>query len=124
MTPAERLLAAADLLDKRANEATGGPWRYNPNKHTRLPGTTYFEEAVFAGGAGKAATTIAATGLTDDPPSMADARYIATMHPEVGKQQATLLRAMAHLGSERPEVTAYFVYSDAVALADLVLGTP
>lgn len=25
-TPAERLLAAADLLDKRASEATEGPW--------------------------------------------------------------------------------------------------
>lgn len=26
MTPAERLLAAADLLDQRASEATEGPW--------------------------------------------------------------------------------------------------
>lgn len=28
-SPAERLLAAADLLDKRANEASPGPWYYN-----------------------------------------------------------------------------------------------
>lgn len=88
-TPAERLLAAADLLDKRASEAVwdqlyAGQSNYIPHIQTR--------------------------------------RYTATMHPEVGKRQAALLRAMFQLANAAPHTRDLIVYSEAVALADLVLA--
>lgn len=77
-----------DFLKARLNEeeqaaasATSGPWRHDPGKHWRKPGTSWFEEAVFAGPPGSEATCIAGTGATDDPQSMADARYIAAHDP-------------------------------------------
>lgn len=70
-----------DELEAAAKAATPGPWRWNPDKHWRKPGTAWFEEAVFAGPAGSAATCVAGTGPTDDPQSMADARHIALWNP-------------------------------------------
>lgn len=57
--------------------ATSGPWRYNPEKHWRKPGTAWCEEAVFSGPAGAGALCVAGTGNSDDPQSMADAKHIA-----------------------------------------------
>jgi hypothetical protein len=62
--------------------ATPGPWRYDPRKEWRDPeGWVPPEEGVFAGRAGSRATTIAITGKSGDPQSMADARHIAQQHP-------------------------------------------
>jgi hypothetical protein len=84
MTPAARLLAAADLLDKRAGEATEGPWTVErwedflgEQVTWSLPGIERWR------------------GLKNDVQlgeDEATARYIATMHPEVGKALATALR--------------------------------
>jgi hypothetical protein len=67
--------------EQRAQAATAGPWRHNPDKHWRKPGTAWFEEAVFAGPAGEDAICVAGTGETDDRQSMADADHIATWDP-------------------------------------------
>jgi hypothetical protein len=74
----EERLAEAERI---ARAATPGPWRWNPEKHWRKPGTSWFEEAVFAGEAGASATCVAGTGETDDPQSMADAQHIALHDP-------------------------------------------
>lgn len=70
-----------DEDERIARAATGGPWRYNPDKHWRRPGTSWFEEGVFAGAPGEGAICVAGTGETDDPPSMADAAFIAEHDP-------------------------------------------
>jgi hypothetical protein len=67
--------------ERIARAATPGPWRYNPDKHWRRPGTSWVEEAVFAGPSGAGATCVAGTGETDDPPSMTDATHIARHDP-------------------------------------------
>lgn len=75
MTPAERLVAAADLLDKRASEATAGPWTATVKDGGRAWVNTGEHERAFS-----------LHGW------QADTRYIATMHPEVGKALAEWLR--------------------------------
>jgi hypothetical protein len=70
-----------DEDERVALAATPGPWRHNPNKCWRKPGTAWFEEAVFAGPPGAEATCVAGTGETDDQQSMADAQHIARHDP-------------------------------------------
>lgn len=64
-----------------AQAATPGPWRHDEAKHWRKPGTSWFEEAVFAGPSGEEATCVAGTGETDDQQSMRDAAHIARHDP-------------------------------------------
>jgi hypothetical protein len=75
------LRAQLDDDERVALAATAGPWRHDATKHWRKPGTTWFEESVFAGPAGADATCVAGTGEADDPQSMADARHIARWDP-------------------------------------------
>lgn len=75
------LRACLDDDEKAAKAATPGPWRHSPDKHWHRPGTPEFEESVFAGPAGDAATSVAGTGPSDDPQSMADAAHIARHDP-------------------------------------------
>jgi hypothetical protein len=70
-----------DEEERLAKKATPGPWRHDPRKHWRKPGTAWFEEAVFAGPAGKDAECIAGTGESDDPQSIYDAAFIAALDP-------------------------------------------
>ncbi|MFI6681856.1 DUF6221 family protein [Kribbella sp. NPDC050470] len=70
-----------DKDEQLARKATPGPWRHDPRKHWRKPGTAWFEEAVFAGPAGKDAECIAGTGESDDPQSIYDAAFIAAHDP-------------------------------------------
>jgi hypothetical protein len=77
------LTAIWDEAEAWAKQATPGPWRYSSNKHTRLPGTPTFEEGVFAGPPGDAATVIAVTGPSDDRLSQIDAAHIAYYDPSV-----------------------------------------
>ena len=91
------LRARLDEDEQTARAATPGPWRHSPDKHWRKPGTSWFEEAVFAGPAGSGATCIAGTGETDDQQSMADAAHIARHDParvlaEVDAMRRTLVR--------------------------------
>lgn len=67
--------------EEAALAATAGPWRHNPDKYWRKPGTSWSEEAVFAGPEGDDAICVAGTGGTDDPQSMADATHIAAHDP-------------------------------------------
>lgn len=87
-------------MRERAEAATPGPWRYNPDKHFREQGTCRFSEAVFTGPAGKTATAVALTGETDDPQGMADAAHIAAWHPLVAAAVADWLEAAAERGEE------------------------
>jgi hypothetical protein len=77
----EFLKARLDEVEQAARAATPGPWRHDPDKHWRKPGTVWFEEAVFAGPSGDAATCVAGTGETEDRQSMADAEHIARHDP-------------------------------------------
>lgn len=73
-----------DRLDEReakARAATPGPWRHNPDKHWRKPGTCWFEEAVFTGPPGADAICVAGTGETDNQQAMANAAHIADNDP-------------------------------------------
>jgi hypothetical protein len=63
-------------LDELHAAGTPGTWRYNPHKHHREPDGRY-EEGVFVGALGRAATNVAVTGPSDDPQSMRDAALIA-----------------------------------------------
>lgn len=75
------LRAQLDDDERVARVATAGPWRHNPEMQWRKPGTTWFEEAVFAGPFGKDAICIAGTGEPDDAQSMDDANHIARWDP-------------------------------------------
>jgi hypothetical protein len=88
------LRARLDEDEAVVRAATAGPWRHDPTKHHRLPGTAQFEEAVFAGPPGSAATCIAATGETGDAQSMADAAYIARHDPVRARAEAEAKRAI------------------------------
>jgi hypothetical protein len=173
VTPAERLLAAADLLDKRASEATEGPWFYNsysmvfsspkmppydswhpedeghtleragkcePCGEWREPlcypdgsvhwtwprghGCKHFEQDYDM--SPEVAGVPSHHGDTAVRSRKADAEYIATMHPEVGKAQAAMLRVLGSV--DHPEVRmgvsvhTQKVFDAALALADLLLA--
>lgn len=93
MTPAERLLAAADLLDKRAGEATKGQWRYellDARWAGDRPAHWVRFDLLDDDGLGETTGTVA-----ECPWGERDGRYIATMHPEVGKALAAWLRLEA-----------------------------
>jgi hypothetical protein len=118
MTPAERLLAAADLLDKRAGEATVGPWN--------VDGPWWWDDtcsALVSAGLAREAVAIAPKGATDG-----NARYIATMHPKVGKALALVLRNAvdvieSNLGWRIPKgLPPHPVDGDLLDLADLILA--
>lgn len=77
----EFLNRCIDEDERIASAATPGPWRYDQGKHWRKPGTSWFEEAVFAGPDGADAICVAGTGETDDWQSMADAEHVALHDP-------------------------------------------
>jgi hypothetical protein len=69
--------ASLGELERAAQAATTGPWRYDPTKWNAID----HEESVFTGPDGPHATTVASTGPGDDPQSMADAWHIALHDP-------------------------------------------
>lgn len=77
MTPAERLLAAADLLDKRAGEAAPGPWPVTSDNHLALATV----EMPYMIGPARGTDRRFPVNFPDD----ATAYYIATMHPGGGQ---------------------------------------
>jgi hypothetical protein len=93
---AARILAEIERVELAAGAATAGPWRHNPNKHWRKPGTCWFEEAVFTGPAGAAATCVAGTGESDHPQAMADARHIALNDPPTVLRRCAAGRRTLH----------------------------
>jgi len=116
MTPAERLIAAADLLDKRAGEATEGPWN--------VDGPWWWGDtcaAMVTAGLARDAVVIAPQGATD-----ANTRYIATMHPEVGRAVAKVIRAYGEGARELEQILTSIPVgpgrSAMLDLADLVLA--
>lgn len=105
-TPADRLLAAADLLDELAGEATEGPW-FNTRDGEVKNARNW--DVVDRMGAGSK-----------------DARYIALMGPEVGKALTALLRMEAtRIDATEKAFPRYVADPDILALADLLLaGAP
>lgn len=81
-TPAVRLLAAADLLEKRAGDATPGPWILGLHRDGQAVGIDAHDGETDV--------------VQDIQMGLGDAHYIATMHPEVGKLLAASLREAAH----------------------------
>jgi len=106
VTPAERLLAAADLLEKRAGDAISD-WRVDDNNHLGL-----------------ASVTTPSRWRPDGPrysftgPDDETTRYIATVHPEVGKALASTLRDGVALLATDP----VWCGTHLLPLADLLLA--
>jgi hypothetical protein len=103
-----QLTEALDEVERIAQAATPGPWRYSPTKQWLThedPGVRKMlawmgaegEEFV---GAGPLDTPVcvAGTGPADDPQSMADAAFIAGWDP------ATVLRLVAYFREELREI--------------------
>lgn len=111
-TPAEHLLAAADLLDKRASEAVT-PWELDSDNHLAL--LTISMPYVVGLKAGSPHDHRFYLSGPDDKTT----RYIATMHPEVGKALAAILRVEAEMASGNG---IGWATDQALALADLVLA--
>lgn len=112
MTPAERLNAAADLLEKRADDATPGPWRDMPMG----------SEGANIHAGGNTVTTARRVGRIGE---FADASYIATMHPEVGKALASILRREARQLADRADALGGLLLGlpeEELAVADLLLA--
>lgn len=113
-TPAERLLRAAEVLESRASEATEGPWRVD---------NEIYPEVIY--GQNDNASVISGSRWGGDAnvfDNDADARYIATVHPGVGKQLAKMLRDEAHWSDLYDRAAMdYGVSQELLALADLVL---
>lgn len=102
-TPAERLLKAAEILEKRATEAEAGPWR------TMVMGS---EGSKVLGGGDTVSTSRHVALVREDW----TARYIATMSPDLGRMVADALRYEAH------KTDILLPNPHLVALADLVLA--
>lgn len=112
--------ARLDEDEAKAQAAMPGPWRHNPDKHWRKPGTRIYEEAVLAGPAGQDAAYVAGTGESDDPQSMADAEHIARHDPTRVLAEVTAKRRIIEL-CERSE-SGDNGDSAATLLADQVLA--
>jgi hypothetical protein len=117
--PAERLLAAADLLDKRAGEATED-WQLDDDNHLALLAIT----TPYSIGA-KWRPSGARYSFTG--PDDATTAYIATMNPEVGKAIAAWLRSEAQAvrggeGRGFDGANLYLANPRSLALADLLLA--
>jgi hypothetical protein len=74
------LEAQLDADERAASAASPGPWRYDPTRGFRMPGTETLE--FVSSGTEPDFRGIAATGPADDPQSMADAGHIARHDPE------------------------------------------
>jgi hypothetical protein len=128
-TPAERLIAAAELLEGRASEATEGPWVTWPGPTASLVCTSV--NHCTCGGGLDGYGHEPGCGLEEPPgvsaPREADARYIATVHPGVAKALALWLLGEAH-ATQRGEgrgfggADLHLAHPHALALADLLLA--
>lgn len=136
MTPAQRLLAAAELLDKRASEATEGPWRANTwetvSGELRAEVEGDPREGNYRTRDRKGWTEVCRGDADCAGPGpylmQADARYIATVHPGLGVALASWLRYEAErLAALTFQHTYISVEGDIIkepclTVADLVLA--
>lgn len=120
LDPATELRAAAQLLRERSSAATSAPWSYDPDKMWNLPGMHYGEEFVGHRREGERTVCVAGTGPADDPQSMADAAWIALMHPGLGEPIAAWLERTADY--YRPGTTHPTHVVRALAVARALLG--
>jgi hypothetical protein len=117
VTPGERLLAAADLLDKRAREATAGPWTAEAaSSISVLPGghahefTTWLVTSPVPDEEDQRTAVVAAErnavsgSLTGGCYDQDDAVYIATLDPEVGSEFAEWLRCAGRRVGGQPAI--------------------
>lgn len=103
--PADRLLAAADLLDELAGEATEGPW-FNTRDGEVKNARNW--DVVDRMGAGSK-----------------DARYIALMGPDKAEALAKVFRAWAKIVRYDQDLIHRIGGEETLALADLLLaGAP
>jgi hypothetical protein len=95
-SPAARLLAAAELLDKRA-DAASQPWKVNSDNFLAMP---MIQMPYTIGIKAGSATEFYELYGADDKTTL----YIATMHPAVGKMLAGMLRlagsSLAHFTAQ------------------------
>lgn len=123
MTPAERLRAAADLIEQRASEATPGPWQpeYAYNNHSRV-------QAIFVDCADGDSDACDDVDCIDGAHSIggmestADNLWVLIAHPSLGPPLATWLRAEALHYDMRGRVLALSCHAEALAVADVILG--
>ncbi|MGY3199798.1 hypothetical protein [Streptomyces sp. TE5632] len=115
-----RLQTAESTLLALVNGATGGSWRYRPENQWTDPGLRYGEEFVAAGPAGRP-VCVASTGPAGDPQSMADASYIATVDPDVGRAVTAVLHEAFETVHQEHGLVDTSLAQAAVDLADAIL---
>jgi hypothetical protein len=81
-TPAETLTAAVTRLRERSIGVTAGPWTHNPDLVWNA--SPHFDQEFVGAPAEYGTVIVAATGKPTDPQALADADWIALMHPAVG----------------------------------------
>ncbi|MFF0092764.1 hypothetical protein ACFYSF_22765 [Streptomyces canus] len=115
-----RLQTAHAMLLPLVNSATGGAWWYDPEKMWNDPGLHFGEEFVAAGPVDRP-VCVAATGPADHPQSMADAAYIASVNPEVGRAITGVLHEAFESVHQEHGLVEDSLTQAAVDLADALL---
>lgn len=102
---AEILRRAASLMRERAEAATEGPWRFEPEGDSECgePGccSDYWENRIWGGG-----VVIAESHLTSGP----DSTHIASWHPAVALAVAKAMGDVAHAWEIADESADGWVY--------------
>ncbi|MGW2951586.1 hypothetical protein [Streptomyces eurythermus] len=112
-----RLQTAERTLLALVNQATSGDWLYRPATPNGDPGSGG-EERVMARHA-----CVASTGTTATPQSLANAVYIATVDPEVGRAVTAVLHEAFEVVHQEHGLVADSLAQAAVDLADVILRT-
>ena len=94
-SPADELRAAADKLRALATTPgiTPGPWRHDPD--TSWNQSPFFGQEYVGAGPAREIECVAGTGPESEPHAVANAVYIAAMHPGVGVALARWLSVEA-----------------------------
>ncbi|WP_328434525.1 hypothetical protein [Streptomyces sp. NBC_00425] len=115
--PDHRLQEAEALLSARLNAATGGTWRTGrtPEPLPHLPGVE------FVTGGHHGSECVARTGQAGNEQAAADAAYIATLDPDVGRAITAVLHEARESVSQEHGLVEDSLAQAAVDLADALL---
>lgn len=113
--PADRLREAAAKVRETAGQATPGPWTFQA-----AAGSGWLVERQPPG------DYAVAMAPRSNPRRDYDAQWIALASPALAEHWAALLEAVADdldlIGAENIDASTYPVFSQALALADVILG--
>ena len=136
LTPAQMLAAAADLIEKRASQATPGPWRrplrnrYRAHVSAPLPEdeTGVWRSGIDPDTGQRESCTVLTVQMWSNGAHARrrngrDLEWAAMMNPLVGPPLARLLREeAARVGKYRPDTQEFVVHPDWLELASAILA--